>query len=121
MQRADGQPSPAEETRLQGRGLCGQPDAGENDTSIPQRDPRIPSASAEEPRLADTALVNAKFTRAKADGMQTPAAESCIQDDLVVFPDPLTQGRLCLRQRHTSWKNFSNVRKLAWMITQTCS
>ena len=40
--------------------------------------------SAEEPRLADPALVNAKLTRVKADGMQTPAAESCIQDDLVV-------------------------------------
>ena len=44
--------------------------------------------------------MNAKLTRAKADGMQTPAAESCIQDDLVVFPDPLTQGRLCLTATH---------------------
>ena len=78
-QSADGQPSPAEKTRLQGRGLCGQPDAGENKTSILQRNPRIPSASAEEPRLADRALVNAKPTRAKTDGMQTPAAESCSQ------------------------------------------
>ena len=99
-QDADGQPSPAEETRLQGRGLCGQPDAGENDTSIPQRNPQIPSASAKEPRLADPTLVIAKLTRAKADGMQTPAAESCIQDDLVVFPDLRSQGRLCLTATH---------------------
>ena len=63
-QSADGQPSLAEEPRLQGRE---QPDAGENDTSIPQRNPRIPSASAEEPRLAYPAIVNAKLTR--ADGM----------------------------------------------------
>ena len=92
MQSADGQPSPAEEPRLQGRGLCEQPDAGKNDTLIPQRNPRIPSASAEEPRLAAPALVNAKLTLANADGMQTPAPESCNQDDLVVFPDPQTQG-----------------------------
>ena len=99
-QDAHGQPSLAEETRLQGRGLCGQPDASETDTSMPQRNPQISSASAEKPRLADPTLVNAKLTRAKANGMRTPAAESCIQDDLVVFPDPQTQGRLCLTATH---------------------
>ena len=78
-----------------------KPDAGENDSSIPQRNPRIPSASAEGPWLAYPALVNAKLTRAKAGGMQTPAAESCIEDDLVVLPDQQTQGRLCLTATHT--------------------
>ena len=83
-----------------GRGLCGQCDSGENVSSTPQRHPRIPSTSAEKPRLADPALVNAKLTRVKADGMQTPAAESCIQEEVVVFPDQQTQGRLCLTATH---------------------
>ena len=101
-QSADGQPSPAEEPRLQGRGPCGQPDVGEHDSSIPQRNHTY-SLGVRRGTAAcgsSTCAREAKFTRAKADGMQIPAAESCIRDDLVVFPDQQTQGRLCLTATH---------------------
>ena len=76
-QSADGQPSPAEEPRLQGRGLCEQPDAGENDTSIPQLNPRFPSASAVEPRLAAPVLANAMACKLQRQSLASKTIWSC--------------------------------------------